>query len=301
MLFTLDDTSTGAGRLPRVGSTKARGIVTEADLLAADGAVRSATGAYQETFDELTRKQELANRNSSAVATAEIDRLTSQLESRSGALETARAQKVATERRLQVLLPAQQASAEAALEQAQVELDKMVVYAGVTGTLEQFALQPGDFVSPILRPAGLVPDVVGRRRFETPSTNCGPGPEGRHDRQVSRSAPVQGVPDIVVDIKRSRLVSSAARRAPMSVASPHRSIITYLNLLRRRNLDSVGNKCTANATDNRAIGFKAGTELGFSTILSTRSFRSRNDPEVSDAPPARALTHPVGALKAATA
>ena len=49
----------------------------------------------------------------------------------------------------QRLLPAQKASAEAALAQAQVELDKTLVRAGVAGTVQQFALRPGDVVNPM--------------------------------------------------------------------------------------------------------------------------------------------------------
>ncbi len=37
---------------------------------------------------------------------------------------------------------------------------------GFTGTIEQFLLQPGDIVSPIMRPAGIpVPERSGRGRF----------------------------------------------------------------------------------------------------------------------------------------
>ena len=42
------------------------------------------------------------------------------------------------------MLPAEKASAEAELAQAQVELDKTVVRAGVSGRVEQFFLRVGD-------------------------------------------------------------------------------------------------------------------------------------------------------------
>ena len=55
---------------------------------------------------------------------------------------------------------------EAALAQAQVELDKTIVYAGVDGTVEQFTLRKGDIVNPLMRPAGiLVPTEAGRGRL----------------------------------------------------------------------------------------------------------------------------------------
>ena len=60
-------------------------------------------------------------------------------------------------------LPAEKASAESALKQAQVMLAKTTVYAGVDGWVEQFILRPGDVVNPMLRPAGiLVPADAGR-------------------------------------------------------------------------------------------------------------------------------------------
>jgi multidrug resistance efflux pump len=41
-------------------------------------------------------------------------------------------------------------------------LDKTVVYAGVSGRIEQFVLRVGDFVSPLMRPSGvLIPTGVG--------------------------------------------------------------------------------------------------------------------------------------------
>jgi hypothetical protein len=65
------------------------------------------------------------------------------------------------------LLPAERASAEAALDQAQVELDKTVVRAGVDGRVEQFFLRPGDIVNPLMRPAGiLIPEGAGERALQ---------------------------------------------------------------------------------------------------------------------------------------
>ena len=48
--------------------------------------------------------------------------------------------------------------------EAQVEVSKAVIRAGVDGTLEQFTLRKGDIVNPFMRPAGiLIPDEAGRR------------------------------------------------------------------------------------------------------------------------------------------
>jgi hypothetical protein len=78
------------------------------------------------------------------------------IDGREGALSAVRANKQSIETQISAVLPARKASAEAALDQAQVELDKTVVYAGLDGTVEQFALRVGDIVNPLMRPAGIL-------------------------------------------------------------------------------------------------------------------------------------------------
>src|SRR5213075_85317 len=52
-------------------------------------------------------------------------------------------------------------------EQAQVDLDKTFVRAGVDGRVEQFLVRPGDLVAQIMRPAGvLIPDEAGRNSLQ---------------------------------------------------------------------------------------------------------------------------------------
>ena len=100
------------------------------------------------------------------VARREIERLAVQVQTREAGVEAARAAKLAVEARLSEQLPAQRDSAQAALDQAQAELDKTVVRAGVPGRIEQFLVQVGDVVNPLLRPAGvLVPEDRGFRRI----------------------------------------------------------------------------------------------------------------------------------------
>ena len=70
-------------------------------------------------------------------------------------------------RSISTLLPAEKASAEAALAQAEVDLAKTVVRAGVSGRVEQFTLRVGDIVNPFMRPAGvLIPEGAGRGRLQ---------------------------------------------------------------------------------------------------------------------------------------
>ena len=82
------------------------------------------------------------------------------VDGRQGSLDAALANKATQQTRIASALPAQKASAEAALAQAQVELDKTLVKAGVDGMVQQFTLRPGDVVNPIIRTGGiLVPDA----------------------------------------------------------------------------------------------------------------------------------------------
>jgi multidrug resistance efflux pump len=166
LLFQLDSSEQEAAKETaqrRITEIDAQAKVAETELAAADGAIRQAQGAYQQALDELETQQELMRRNANIVAVREIERLQVAADGRRGAVDSALANKETLRTQISVLLPAQRASTEAALAQAQVELDKTMVRAGVTGTVQQFTLRPGDVVNPMLRPAGiLVPAEAGR-------------------------------------------------------------------------------------------------------------------------------------------
>ena len=148
----------------KIAETEAALEVASTDIIAAEGQIQQAQGAYQQALDELNTKRELARRNPNVVARREIERLEVMASGRKGAVAAAMAAKQGAETRLSTLLPAQKASAQAELAQAQVELDKTVIRAGVTGQVEQFALQVGDIVNPFMRAAGiLIPEGGGRR------------------------------------------------------------------------------------------------------------------------------------------
>ena len=107
--------------------------VAQTELAAADGLIRQAQGAYLQRLDELQMREELHRRNPNTVALREIERLQVAADAQEGAVDAAIANKATLQTKLASLLPAQRASAEAALAQAQVELDKAMVRAGVTG------------------------------------------------------------------------------------------------------------------------------------------------------------------------
>ncbi|KQV80467.1 biotin/lipoyl-binding protein [Rhizobium sp. Root1220] len=163
-LFRLDDAQQKAAvetARRQIAQLEAEARVTETELATADGQIQEAQGALQVAIDEYEMKAQLLTRD--AVARREVDRLANTIETRKGSLAAAVAKKETLAAKIKVLLPAQKASAEAALAQAQVELDKTLVRAGISGTVQQFTLRPGDVVNTMIRPAGiLVPTQAGR-------------------------------------------------------------------------------------------------------------------------------------------
>jgi multidrug resistance efflux pump len=166
-LFRLDSSKQEAAvetARRRIAEVEASLVVARTDIAVAEGRIEEARAAYRQTLDELETKQELYRRNPGNVAFREIERLQVALEGRKGAIAAATSSKEAAEARLSAQLPAEKATAEAALAQAEVDLEKTVIRAGVSGRVEQFALRVGDLVNPMMRPAGvLIPEGAGER------------------------------------------------------------------------------------------------------------------------------------------
>jgi len=154
-LFRLDSSKQEAAlevAKRNIAEIDARMITAKAEIAAAEGQVQQAKGSYEQALDELRTKEKIPD----VVARREIERLQKLVESRKGTLAAAMANKEAAETKLTTLLPAEKASGEAAKNQAEVELAKTVVRAGVAGRVEQFVLRPGDIVNPLIRPAGIL-------------------------------------------------------------------------------------------------------------------------------------------------
>ena len=165
-LFKLDSTQQEAAleaARSKIVEVEAAMAVARTQLAAADGQIQEAQSAYQQALDEYQTKNELLRRNASTVSEREVQKLEVAVAGREGGVSAAIASKATIEEQISSLLPAQKASAEAALQEAQVALDKTTVRAGVAGTVAQFTLRPGDVVNPLLRPAGiLIPTGAGR-------------------------------------------------------------------------------------------------------------------------------------------
>src|SRR5215831_9915437 len=169
-LFKLDSSKQEAAvetARRKIAEIEAEMTVARADVAKAEGQLKEAESAHQQTLDELATKQELYRRDPGNVPFREIERLQVRAQGNLAAVTSAGAAKQGIEERISTLFPAEKASAEAALNQAQVELDKTVIRAGVNGRVEQFFLRVGDVVNPLMRPAGiLIPEGAGERSLQ---------------------------------------------------------------------------------------------------------------------------------------
>jgi multidrug resistance efflux pump len=167
VLFRLDSAKQEAALLTakrKIAEVDAAMLAAQADVLKTEAQIQQAQSDYQQATDELSTKRELQQRNPGIVPQRDIEKLGVLQAGRQGALDAANAAKQSAAVRVTALLPAEKASAEAALAEAQVDLDKTVIRAGVDGRVEQFGLRPGDVVNPMIRSAGvLIPEGAGRR------------------------------------------------------------------------------------------------------------------------------------------
>lgn len=158
-LFSLLDSAQVAGvnvaesQLAQIDSAFAQ---AEIQLDAAKATLVQAESALAQSENELAKKRDLSSRGQQLVSKIEIERLENTVAQRQGGVQAAKANISAVQSQISDVLPAQRQSALRQLEQAQVALDKTVVYAGVDGEVAQFFLQRGDYVNPILRPAGVL-------------------------------------------------------------------------------------------------------------------------------------------------
>lgn len=239
----------------RIAEAEAAMVVAQADIAASEGKLQEARSAHQQALDELETKQELYRRNPATVALRELERLQVVVDGRQGAINAVVAGKEQAETRLATLLPAEKASAEAQLAEAEVELAKTVVRAGVSGHVEQFTLRVGDVVNPLMRPAGiLIPEGAGRGRLQAGF--------GQIEAQVMRvgmaaevtcvSKPWVVVPMVVTGVQdfiaAGQIRSGEQLIDPQQVVRPG-SILVFLEPIYEGGLDGVtpGSSCIANA------------------------------------------------------
>ncbi|WP_027551187.1 HlyD family secretion protein [Bradyrhizobium sp. Cp5.3] len=167
VLFTLDSSRQQAAletAKRKVAEVDAAIQSAQADVAKAEAQIGEAKANLQQAKDELDVKTELQRRNPGIVPQRDIEKLQVLVNQRQAGVDAATAARQAAGLQVSTLLPAQKASAEAALDQAQVDLDKTIVRAGVDGRVEQFLVRTGDVVNQLMRPAGvLIPEGSGRK------------------------------------------------------------------------------------------------------------------------------------------
>ncbi|MBZ6075914.1 HlyD family secretion protein [Microvirga puerhi] len=239
----------------KIAEVDAEFVVAKTDVVEAEGRIQEAKGAHQQAVDELAAKQELYRRNPGNVAFRDIEKLQVAVQGRQGAIDAANAAKEQAAARISTLLPAEKASAEASLAQAEVDLEKTVVRAGVTGRVEQFALRPGDIVNPLLRPAGiLIPEgswqqtlQAGFNQLEAQVLKPGMVAE-----VACVSKPWTIIPMVVTGVQ--NFIAAGQFRGGEQLIDPQQvtrtgTILVFLEPLYEGGLDGVtpGSSCIANA------------------------------------------------------
>jgi len=233
--------------------------VAQTDLAEAEAGIAGARASLDQSLEDLERNTTLRDEGSSAVRLAEIDRLENLVAEREAQLNAAQSQRAAVIQQIEELIPAQLASANAQLDAALTELEKTVISAGVTGRVEQFGLQVGDYVSPLLRPAGiLVPSHSGHNRFQAAFNQMSaqvikPGMIGELGCMTK---PFTVIPMVVVEVQdvipSGQIRPTDELRDVQTNTSPG-SILVYMEPLYKGMSDDIppGSNCLANVyTDN---------------------------------------------------
>ncbi len=262
-LFKMDSTRQEAAleraRL-QVVEVEAGMVTAQADILTSEGKLQEAKGALEQAQDELRTKSQLQQRNADIVAAREIEKLQTLVATRQGAVDAAAAAKASAESRLTTVLPAQKASAEAGLAEAQVELDKMTTYALVDGRVDQFVLRVGDIVqpAPVTRAAGiLIPEGAGENRLfagfnqiEAQVLDVGMIAEA-----TCISKPMKIIPLVVTKIQSviaTGQITGSNLLTEMQKIGPPGTVLAFLEPLYAGGLDGIppGSSCIANVYSN---------------------------------------------------
>jgi multidrug resistance efflux pump len=277
-IFKLDSTEQEAAvevGKRRIAEVEASMVMARADIAVSEGQLQQARGALKQFVDELRTKQELADMKSAAVTRREIERLQTGVAGAEGQVAAAEAAKQAAETKLSTLLPAERASAEATLKQAEAELAKKVVYAGVSGRIEQFVLRVGDVVSPIMRPAGiLIPREAGRSSLQAGF--------GQIEAQVLKvgmaaeatcvSKPLEIIPLVVTSVQdyiAAGQFQAGQQLIDVQQVTKPGTLLVFLEPLYEGGIDGLtpGSSCVVNAYTNNHDRL-ANEDLGFVTRTS---------------------------------
>ena len=258
-IFRLDNTKQAAAvetARRKSAEVDASLAVAKADAVKAQGQLQQAEGALQQARDELETKQDLYKRNPGNVPFRDIEKLQVAVTANEGAVAAAGAARDAADVRVSSVLPAEKASAEAQLNQAQVDLDKTVIRAGVSGTVEQFVLRVGDIVNPLMRPAGiLVPDAETKLQAGFNQIESQIMKPGMIAEVTCVSKPFTIIPMVVTEVQEviaAGQIRSGEQLVDVQQVTRPGTLLAILEPLFRDGLDGVtpGSSCIANAYSN---------------------------------------------------
>jgi len=279
VIFRLDSSKQDAAletAKRKIAEVDAAMTSAESEVVKAEAQVQEAMANLQQAKDELDVKSELQRRNPGIVPQRDIEKLQVMVNQRQAGVDAATAVKQSAILRVSTLLPAEKASAEAVLAQAQVDLDKTFVRAGVTGRVEQFALRTGDVVNPLMRPAGiLIPEGAGQRVLQAGfgQIEAQIMKEGMVAEATCVSRPWVIIP-MVVTMVQDYIAAGQFRGGEQlieaqNVARPG-TILVHLEPLYKGGLEGVtaGSSCTVNAyTSNHETISAKDTSTGQRIVL----------------------------------
>ena len=242
----------------KIAEVEAALVVAQADIVKAEGRIREAKGSHQQAWTSWRPSRSCTGAIRATFRCARSRSSRSASTARKVRLLPPPPRKESAEVRVSTVLPAEKASAEAALAQAQVDLDKTVIRAGVSGRVEQFFLRVGDIVNPLMRPAGvLIPEGAGQRSLQAGF--------GQIEAQIMKvgmiaevtcvSKPLDGHPD--GGHGRAGLIAAGQFRGGEQLIDAQQvtrpgTLLVFLEPLYRGGLDGVtpGSSCIANAYSN---------------------------------------------------
>jgi multidrug resistance efflux pump len=116
---------------------------------------------YLRSKHEYDRKKELASQGQNIISESEVQKLADTVAMKKATLSASLANQALAQGTLDTILPAKRASAIEALDKTIIDKGKRTLYAHIEGELQQFALQPGDFINPMIRSAGIIVPTHG--------------------------------------------------------------------------------------------------------------------------------------------
>ena len=259
----------------RILEVNAALALVAAEIEGAEAGRDAARADLVQARDDLQRREDIAERNATVVSEQELARLRSAVEAASARVDAANSAVTGAKTRQDQLLPAQKASAEAMLAEAENQIALSTVFASVDGTLTQFLLKPGDIVNPILRPAGiLVPDLSGEGRFVASFSQISSNvlKEGMLMEITCATKPLEVIP-MVIAVKQQAIATGQFRPGDTLVDLQDRrrpgTVTVFLEPVYKGHSDGItpGSSCLGVAYTSRAVELEAGEITGLRAFV----------------------------------